>query len=333
MSLFLTVTICLTTAAAAQERGTPLRRPAWDNWGELAEDRAYFSPDSLLLPDERAEKHEADLPFYMGEKWRYQNSNIFARFGMSLTGSFLNIYRWDRYDWMYAGLTAAGTLAFMAPTNPSPDAHLQFWIVERQNPTMDKVFWRLTTERFSVAGMVFIGICGATGWLAEDDEILEWSALMLEALGVTQLVHAAQKLTIGREGPEQGDGLGIVYGPTQGYKLFPSGTPSGHVASVVALSKITMDYFDNPWLYAMGYTMWAYITASVLYNNQHFISDVVWGAPIGYFIGKWFIEHRSSRYRYRNGKPVRREGFEFVGVVPFASPLTGTPGLSATWMW
>lgn len=321
------------TARASEEEFR--RRPqAQAGWGQLPSQETPGDPDLLLFPEDYREKHEAGLPFYMGERWRYQNSNIFARFGMSLTGSFLNVHRWDRWDWLYAGLTAAGTLAFMAPTNPSPDAHLQFWILERQNPRWDKVFPRLTSERFSAAGLSFIGVCAAAGWIADDDEIIEWSALMLEALGVTQLVHVAQKLTIGREGPEQGDGLGIVYGPKRGPEFFPSGTPSGHVASVIALSKLTMDYFRKPWLNVLGYSLWAYISVSVLYNNQHFISDVVWGAPLGYFIGKWFAEHRSSKYRYVDGKPVRRrETPTFVGVMPFVSPYSGTTGLSATWMW
>ena len=70
----------------------------------------------------------------------------------------------------------------------------------------------------------------------------------------------------------------------------------------------------------------------MLYNNQHFISDVIWGAPMGFFIGKWMLENRSSKYHYVNGVPERTNAPVFVGVMPW-SGANGTEGLSLTWTW
>ncbi len=274
------------------------------------------------------------LPFYKSDDLRYP-ANIVPRFFSSLVGTTVNFVYWDGMDWTYAGLTAAGTLAFMAPTNPSPDARLQFWIQERRTDFLDSVFPRLTTERFSAFGFCLIGAFALAGLSLEEPDLLEMSSLMLETLGITQALHVSQKLLVGREGPEQGDGLGIVYGPSAGPGFFPAGTPSGHTASVFALSTLMMGYFDEPWLDYLGYAAWAYISVSVLYNNQHFISDVVWGAPMGYFIGKWMLEHRSSRYRYRDGRPIRvqlDDPTRFVGILPWGTPTQGMLGLSALWV-
>jgi len=281
-----------------------------------------------------AVRNEARRPFYKSDDLRYP-AHIVPRFFSSLAGTTVSVVYWDGRDWAAAGLTAAGTLAFMAPTDPSPDARLQFWIQDHRTRLLDNVFPRLTTERFSAFGFCLMGAFALAGLSLDEPELLEMSSLMLETLGVTQFLHVGQKLMVGREGPEQGDGLGIVYGPTAGPGFFPAGTPSGHTASVFAISTLLMGYFDEPWFDWLGYAAWAYISVSVLYNNQHFISDVVWGAPMGYFIGKWMLEHRSSRYRYRHGIPVRLRDSEpasFVGILPWGTPSEGVVGLSAAWV-
>lgn len=281
-------------------------------------------------------KNSEALPFFMGEELRYQNCNMFSRYFYDLTGTFANIgYYWDGEDWLYAGLTAAGTLALMAPTDPSPDARLQFWIMDQDIDYLDPFFPRLTTERFSVFGLSLAGTTAVVGYVGGWPDVVELSSLFLETLAFTQTLHIAQKLLIGREGPEQGEGKGIVYGPSRGWEFFPSGTPSGHTASVFALATLTMDYFREPWLDVIGYASMAYISFSVLYHNQHFISDVVWGAPMGYFIGKWVARNRSSKYRYEKGEAQRIEASSarFIGVVPWGDPGYGASGLSLLWGW
>ena len=280
------------------------------------------------------------LPFFKSDKLRYPDTMIFLRTPVAIAACVLNIPYWDSHDWAAVGLTAAGTLAFMAPTDPSPDARLQFWIVKHQYKVLDYAMPALRTKTFSpVAVAVMAGLWGG-GWLFGNDGIKEWGSLAIEALIVAQSMHVAQKLTMGREGPTQGDGLGIVYGPSKGPELWPSGTPSGHTASVVAVATLTMMYFDNPWVDAAAYFAGGYIMVSVLYNNQHFISDVIWGAPLGYFIGKWVYDHHSSKMSYHNGVPKKRPGkkkalisFEYQGIMPWTHPWSGAQGLSALWKW
>ncbi len=314
-----------------------IARPVLDGWestmGDNAQGHLSPSPSEVAPASTSMDSETAALPFYLGEKFRYQNLTVWGRFWVSAVGTSISFLEWDERDWLWFGLTVGGTLAFMAPTDPSPDARLQFWLQERRTEGLDYVFPRLSTERFSVFGMSLIGVSALSGWIGGWPEIVEWSSLMLETLGLTQTHHVIQKLLIGREGPHQGDGLGIVLGPTEGYKIFPSGTPSGHTASVFALTALTMDYFDTLWIDVLGYTIYSYICVSVLYNNQHFISDVVWGAPLGYFIGKWVVRHRSSKYRYIEGEPLRIGNARFVGISPWTDSVTGASGLSATWTW
>ena len=191
------------------------------------------------------------IPFYAGEHLRYQNMNVGVRFGASLAAVPLNVVYWDRYDWLAAGLTAAGTLAFMAPTNPSPDAALQFWIVDNRPAALKYVFPRLTTEIFSTFGLVLIGTGAITGWAGDWPDVVEWSSLMLETLGVAQFWHIAQKLLVGRESPEQGNGYGVVFGPATSSRVArlpvtaPASSPSPISPSTTS-TNCGWTYSDTP---------------------------------------------------------------------------------------
>lgn len=314
-----------------------VRRPVLSGWDSVAESDRYadfLMPASLSPPPAvDGDLGNESLPFYLGEQFRAQNMTVWARFWVSLVGTSISFVRWDERDWLWFGLTVGGTLAFMAPTDPSPDARLQFWVLDHKTSTLNYLLPHLNTEAFAAFGATLIGVSALTGWVGGQPELVEWSSLMLEALGITQFHHVAQKLLIGREGPTKGDGLGIVYGPARGHEFFPSGTPSGHTASVFALATVTMDYFDTLWLDMVGYAFYSYVCVTVLYNKQHFISDVIWGAPMGYFIGKWVARHRSSKYRYVNGEPLRIGSARFVGISPWGDAATGASGLSATWTW
>jgi membrane-associated phospholipid phosphatase len=313
------------------------RAPAASRRAPIAPERSHASavPATSIGPDptSRALPWRQRLPFYLGETWRYQHCNIFVRFGLDVVGTPIHFLYWDEMDWLWAGMTAATTLALMAPTDPSPDARLQYWVVDQQSEPLGYVFPRLTTERFSAFGLGLWGASAAVGWVFGLPDIQEWSSLFLETMGLSQILHNAQKLMMGREGPEQGTGRGIIYGPSAGPRLWPSGTPSGHTISVFALATLTADYFDKPWLDALAYFSYTYICLSVVYNNQHFISDVVWGAPLGYFLGKWMAEHRSSRYTYDGTLPVRKKRSSLVGVLPWSDPAVGVQGLKVMWRW
>ncbi len=288
-----------------------------------------FSPGLLAQTSEP----DNSLPFYMGEELRYQNSNIFARTMYSTVGSLANVAYWDQRDWWAAGLTAAGTLLLMAPTSPSPDVRFQDWVLDGRNPVLDTLLPRLTSERFIYFGAGLIGSTALAGWAFDSPELSELASLALESLAVAQFLHVSQKLLIGREGPAQGDGQGIIYGPSRSWEFFPSGTPSGHTASLFAITALVVDYADNIYIDMLGYFCYVYIGVSVIYNNQHFISDVVWGAPFGYAVGKWVARHRSSKYKYKNGAPVRKTGIRLSGAMPWIDDATGAGGFSLLWSW
>ena len=96
-----------------------------------------------------------------------------------------------------------------------------------------------------------------------------------------------------------------------------------------------MDQVDTWWGDVLGWSINSYVAVSLIYNDQHYISDIIWGAPLGYFVGKWVSKHRSSRYTYRNGVPVQvsleRKKIQFATISPLPRDHYGTRGISAVW--
>jgi hypothetical protein len=44
---------------------------------------------------------------------------------------------------------------------------------------------------------------------------------------------------------------------------------------------------------------------SLFVDDYHFMSDVLWGASMGWAVGEWVVRHRSTRYISNAGVPIR----------------------------
>ncbi len=317
-------------AGSEQGDSQPIPAPA-----TAEEDQAESATTPASGLDQSSKNSPPEVPFYKGEQLRFENADIFKRTGASLIGSVLEIGNWDQEAWLWAGGTAAVTIALMAPTDPSPDVRFQEVVQERRTRKMNKAMPPLRTVQFRQYGLGSIGLMALYGAFGDKPRVLETASLSMEAVTVAVTLHLVQKLMIGREGPTDGDGLGIIHGPTEGIHLYPAGTPSGHTASVWAMSTVLMDQVDQWWGYAMGWTINGYVAVSLVYNDQHYISDIIWGAHLGYFVGKWVSKHRSTKYKYHDGVPFRVSAepkkVRFATIAPLADNGSGIRGVQAVW--
>lgn len=257
-------------------------------------------------------------PLFEGPLYRYPNLNIFGRIGTDLIAIPAGVGRWNAADWSKFGAVVVPTVALMWPTNPSLDVELQTWIVDNRTPGWNVFFPRLRNTEMSVGTLAYVGIFWGLGWVTGDSTILELASLSSEALTVAQAYHVSMKILMGREGPAQENRLGNVHGPST--EFYPAGTPSGHATTTGALLSVFAEYFDNWAVSTLAIAGTTYVSASLIYNDQHFASDVIWGASMGWAVGTWVVRHRSTRFRNR-GEQVQR-----VQVLPLAVP----GGLGAT---
>lgn len=248
---------------------------------------------------------------------------------------------WSAFDFTEAGVVVASTVTLSLPLGPSLDVRLQralrsglgentiiWW-----TPARDVALWASLWA--SVATVFLVGLIGSRP--AE----VEAATLAVEAFLIGQLYSNLIKLFTGRAGPK--DGLtpgafssdGAYGGPAAFFRYWPSGTPSGHVVTAYAILTALSTYYAQTWLTVALQAVGAFIAVTVVLDNYHFASESILGAAIGFGIGRWVVQHRSTRYR--NGAdalPHRRDDgvLDAVTVVPVVVPGGGLGvGLSATW--
>ncbi|MEW6432325.1 MAG: phosphatase PAP2 family protein [Myxococcota bacterium] len=247
-----------------------------------------------------------------GQKWNLVGG-LFLRTLMDLVAIPSGMAAWDWLDWTVFSGTIAATVALSLPLSPSPDVQLQRALQRALGGPDHFKLWTTYGDMFiwmgiwgSVASMFLYGIT------ADAPEYVEVPALVVEAFAVTQLYHLGIKALTGREGPHdevtpgETTGEGRYFGPAGFARLFPSGTPSGHVATMYAMASVVMHYFNTPGVWIALHTFALLFSVTIIADNYHWASDVILGAALGFCVGRWVVHHRSTKFRNDEGGLPRR---------------------------
>jgi hypothetical protein len=232
-----------------------------------------------------------------GDELRFPNANVWKRTVWDVAAVPASVVGWDKGDWLRTAAFVAPTVALMVPPHPSLDVRFQRLVDSNRNKALDHFFVQIKSIPESVALAAYGAIIFSTAYFRKDKRLFEYGTLALEALAIEQFFHLTTKFMIGRESPYQGNHQGEVHGPTQ--LFFPGGTPSGHTATAYAMFAVLAEYWDKWPLHVLAQVGGLYVATSVIYSNQHYLSDALIGAAMGYYIGRWVVRHRSSRYRCR----------------------------------
>lgn len=119
-----------------------------------------------------------------------------------------------------------------------------------------------------------------------------------ESIAASAVVVQVLKLSVGRERPNLShDQDAYKFHPFHGYQTDFNSFPSGHTtASFAAASAFSNEIrrthpgarnVATPLLYGMA----TLVGASRMYNDRHWLSDVVGGALIGHFVGQRITKH------------------------------------------
>lgn len=123
------------------------------------------------------------------------------------------------------------------------------------------------------------------GRFGHDPKARETGVLAAEALIDTGIVTEVLKLAAQRQRPNVDQHFG---------EFFDGGSsfPSGHSSSIWSVATvIAYEYKNNPWIKYGAYAGAVAVSMSRYSGRNHFLSDIVAGSAIGFFIG---------RYVYRN---------------------------------
>ncbi len=214
--------------------------------------------------------------------------------------------RWEGRDWLklagLAGLTTTATLL---------DGPVNDWMQENRSEGFDK-FTKYGLEPlgnyYAAAAM---GLFYTYGLLADNPRSRSTGLMMAESFVVSGLMVRIPKYMAGRSRPDAWGSPGPKdwKGPFNG-KSFPSGhtTSAFAVASVVA-----WQYKDTPWVPVTAYSLATLAGISRIYDNRHWVSDVVAGAIFGTVTGR-FIS-RQNEERQLSLQPAVMGGVSGISIV------------------
>jgi membrane-associated phospholipid phosphatase len=259
---------------------------------------------------------------FLGDGYRYGERGFLERTALDLVAIPAGVSRWDGQDWGLFLSVSTIVFGMMVPFEDSFDVWVQDWVREELGPWRHQV-WTHLTEGI-VWGSILAALATTTwvGFQEDRPELLEMVSLMSEAFALGQIFQLVFKLSLGREGPMNGDARGVIHGPQASLGLFPAGTPSGHASSFFALLGAFVTYWDQPALTLAMVPVGLVFAASLVISDYHFISDVVWGGAMGYALGSWVVRHRRSR----PDKLRRPDGAGEWLVVPWFDHSRGAAG-------
>ena len=125
-------------------------------------------------------------------------------------------------------------------------------------------------------GLVQGGVAAATyawGRKIKAPKVVHIGVDLLRAQILTAGLTYGLKATVRRERPDE-----------TGYSF-----PSGHASVTFASATVLQRHFG--WKGALAYSVSAYVAASRLHENRHYLSDVVFGAAIGTVAGRTVTRH------------------------------------------
>lgn len=194
--------------------------------------------------------------------------------------------RWDERDWTKLGvlMAAEGGLLFA-------DQSVKDYFQSHKNKTESYICSNVLEHFGSEHSFILISGIFTYGLLAKDKKCVSTALLAIESFTLASLVTRIPKTLVGRERPDnwQGDGPFTFNGPFGG-----SSFPSGHTtASFAVASVIATQFRDSKWIPITAYSVAGLAGLSRIYDNKHWLTDVVAGAAIGTLVGN-LVSHRST---------------------------------------
>ncbi len=219
--------------------------------------------------------------------------------------------RIDGKSALIVGGVAAGIGGLMAV-----DKTIQQAFQENRTNTNDDIADSLETLGFGRnVLMANVGLIGA-GWLFREQEegnkLMRTALVSLEAQLFTEGLAGLTKFAVGRARPDAGEGT-QSYDPFEG---FDKSFPSSHAARTFAVAAVFADAYPQP-IPFLAYTGAALISLSRIHVNEHFASDVLAGAALGFVVGKVLS--------WRHQQPDSLRGWS---VLPFVPEARGGVGLT-----
>lgn len=217
----------------------------------------------------------------------------------------------DADDWIKVGSVAALTgTAFLFD-----DEINKFWMRNKSNAAdkiseVGRVYGEITYAAL-FSGSLYLG-----GKIFRSKEISKTGKMLLEGLFYAGTTTTLIKFITGRSRPylNEGDSKFRFFQTKNDYNSFPS----GHTTVAFTLSTVLSESFDNTYASIFLYTLASSTLWQRMYSNNHWLSDTLLGASIGYFIGQAVVNFNNDYDPEKTGQitflPTYANGILFINL-------------------
>ncbi|MDR3610908.1 MAG: phosphatase PAP2 family protein [Ignavibacteriaceae bacterium] len=208
----------------------------------------------------------------------------FNRFFITGKDVFISPSKWDKTDWIvFSGTVAATAGSFLL------DDHTRIF---SKSAFGDNLF--SVDNAFNVTGpaIAIVGIYGC-GLIFDDPKVRNLGLQLVESCAYAGIVTSVIKSAAGRSRPYVGKG-NMDWHPVQ-FNTDQTSFPSGHATLAFAVSSVMANYLDNIYWKIGWYSLASMVGTARIYHDKHWLSDVVMGSAIGYFIGDYVSHDPENR--------------------------------------
>ncbi|TPN87224.1 phosphatase PAP2 family protein [Aquimarina algicola] len=228
--------------------------------------------------------------------------------------SYTQPFKWKQKDWATFAGVMAGTATLLALDEP---ANQYFADQGEDIPSgVKEVAFRFGKPlvNYGLTTSVY-----ALGLITKNEKIRKTGVLLIASATAGGLLQTAGKTLVGRARPLEGEGafsFRFYSGGDAAYHSFPSGHTILSVTTAYAIGK----QFKNPFIKGGIYAVGLLSPVSRLWEEAHWLTDVVLGAAISVFIVEGIDNYfkKTERYAYNKKDKIKwslKVGAGQLGVV------------------
>lgn len=200
--------------------------------------------------------------------------------------------KWEAKQWLGFGAVAGtGILAY------TQDEKIQKFFTDHRSTAADN-FSKYVFEPFGRFSPVLIGGLYLTGRLVKDNRLAGTSLTAAKSLAVSSLIGGVVKQLTHRHRPYQDDIPDHANWDGPFGDIHYNSFPSGHSTAAFSMATVfAMEYRSTIWVPALAYTLATGTAVSRLYDNKHWVSDVVIGSALGFVTGRFMWKQSQGNHK------------------------------------
>lgn len=234
--------------------------------------------------------------------------NLVEDFGIFFKdwGQFLTYpFRMSGTDWLIGGAAIGGTVL-----SSLADRRLHNAVSVKETGNSNHNFFDIVSYYgFIKYQAAFAAGLYLTGLFTRNDDVRETARMIMQSLTYSGTITIGLRYLFDRERPYVTDDP-YKFNWFKVKSLDTQSFPSGHTAVAFATSTILAERIGTWWSRVIFYGAAGLVGFSKIRTDQHWLSDVVFGALLG-FSSSWFVLHQDADRKSKKQKGEKKGGGRF----------------------